>query len=196
MPCSIQGCEREHKARGWCKMHYARWSKYGDPNKTVTAPTGEPANFYGNMVIAFDGDECLPWPYGTNGVGYGKLWLDGRVRYVHVLVCEHVNGPPPTPKHEAAHSCGKGHLGCVNPRHLSWKTRAENHADKLIHGTHLRGENHPSTKLTNSDARAIRSLRGSTTQREIALKFAVSEKTVNAIQMGRKWSWLGEATNA
>jgi hypothetical protein len=33
--CSISGCEKPAKARGWCNMHWQRWRKYGDPNATV-----------------------------------------------------------------------------------------------------------------------------------------------------------------
>lgn len=29
--CLIEGCERPHQARGWCKIHYLRWYKHGDP---------------------------------------------------------------------------------------------------------------------------------------------------------------------
>lgn len=30
-PCSIEGCERLVKARGWCDVHYACWRTTGDP---------------------------------------------------------------------------------------------------------------------------------------------------------------------
>jgi len=30
--CSIDGCEKASRARGWCQMHYRRWSLHGDPN--------------------------------------------------------------------------------------------------------------------------------------------------------------------
>lgn len=30
--CSIEGCERPYRARGWCPTHYRRWQVHGDPN--------------------------------------------------------------------------------------------------------------------------------------------------------------------
>lgn len=27
--CSIEGCEREPTARGWCRRHYQRWFRHG-----------------------------------------------------------------------------------------------------------------------------------------------------------------------
>lgn len=28
--CSVPGCDRPHKARGWCQAHYRRWQTHGD----------------------------------------------------------------------------------------------------------------------------------------------------------------------
>lgn len=35
-PCTIEGCDKEQKARGWCAMHYERAKKYGDPGEAAS----------------------------------------------------------------------------------------------------------------------------------------------------------------
>lgn len=32
--CSVEGCERPIRARGWCSTHYSKWQRNGDPLKT------------------------------------------------------------------------------------------------------------------------------------------------------------------
>jgi hypothetical protein len=29
--CSIAGCGKPQRSRGWCAMHYTRWFRHGDP---------------------------------------------------------------------------------------------------------------------------------------------------------------------
>lgn len=38
--CSIEECKREVYARGWCSVHYQRWSRWGDPLKTLVMRHG------------------------------------------------------------------------------------------------------------------------------------------------------------
>ena len=43
VPCSIEGCERPLKSRGWCGAHYQRWFRYGDPEGNGNIRPRDPA---------------------------------------------------------------------------------------------------------------------------------------------------------
>lgn len=187
--CSIEGCGKPIRHRGWCAKHYKRWYRHGDP--IATAPGfGEAQSFFENVVLTCKTDQCLDWPFSKSSHGYGQIRIGGKLRDVHRLVCERIHGEPPSPKYEAAHSCGRGHVGCVNPNHLSWKTPVENNADKLIHGTHNRGQKNPGSKLSERAVMEIRSLKGKVSQRELARRFGVTRQTICDIGRGKTWSWL------
>jgi hypothetical protein len=38
--CSVEGCQRKHAARGWCRVHYARVKRTGDPGPVELCPVG------------------------------------------------------------------------------------------------------------------------------------------------------------
>lgn len=187
--CSIKGCGKPQKTRGWCRAHYHRWRRHGDPLGGRTL-VGEPAQYFREIVLPFAGTECLIWPYSRIGGGYGELRQDGRTQRVHRLVCEVLHGPAPTPEHEAAHSCGKGYEGCCNPQHIRWATPTENSADRAIHGTVAHGERHGSVKLSEADVLEIRDLRDQLSRREIAEIFGVTSHQIGYIYRGKSWGWL------
>lgn len=158
------------------------------PRKRTAA--GEVQKFYEEVVLQYEGKECLFWPYGRGGKGYGCMKRNGGTVIVPRYVCEFMYGPAPTSEHQAAHSCGKGHLGCVAKSHISWKTPHENQADRLLHGTHSRGARCGKAKLTEDQAREILSLKGAGTQAEIAKRFGVSRQAVAGIHTGVTWFYL------
>lgn len=134
--------------------------------------------------VDYDGDDCLTWPFGGCN-GYGMCCVGGRKRqYAHRVMCELVHGEAPSAEHEAAHSCGKGHLGCVNPKHIQWKTRSENQLDRHEHGTVQRGSR---GRLTFAEAEKIRSMKGRMTQNELAKIYGVTRGTINHIHAGRTY---------
>ena len=190
--CSVPGCGKRHSGRGYCAVHYQRWHRHGDPllGKPQSTKRGEPQSFFRLTVLTHDSDECLLWPFSRDTFGYGQFQWDGRVRRVHAVVCTIVNGPRPSPKHEAAHSCGKGHAGCVNKQHLRWDTRVGNQSDRKSHGTHITGERHGRSTLTEDQVREIKSLKGAEPLSSIAPRYGVSKQQISAIHTGKNWGWL------
>lgn len=186
--CSLAGCDNKHHAKGFCTSHFLRNKRHGDPLGGAPNTFGAPAEFFDTVVLKHQGDDCLTWPFSGNGVGYGKVFYNGHRVYAHRLACELVNGPAPSPKHQAAHSCGNGNKGCVNPRHLAWKTHQENMDDKYLHGTVAQGERNGHAKLTANDVRAIRARKGKSFQHEIAADYGVSRIVIQNILSGKRWS--------
>lgn len=135
--------------------------------------------------VSYDGDGCLIWPFCRKETGYGMLGWNGESYAAHRLMCKFVKGEPPTPNHEAAHSCGKGHEGCIHPKHLSWKTASENQRDRRRHGTHGKGS--VRFKLTREQAMEIRAQKNIKTQAELAKIYGVIRATIGMIHRGETW---------
>lgn len=171
-----------------CPSHYARWLRYGDALAGRTF-RGELPKWI-EQHKSYTGEDCLKWPFGTDGSGYGSCSTIAGENKAHRIMCALVHGPAPTPSHEAAHSCGKGHEGCVNPRHLRWATRSENMADRIEHGGGNRGSRHGMSKLNEETVRAIRSLQSEHPQTTLARMFGVSQPLINAVIHRKRWDWL------
>ena len=186
--CIVDGCEEKHVARGYCSTHYARWKVKGNPGGAEIEHKGRPLRYFREVVLTYDGDECLLWPFATSS-GYGVLRLDGHQQYVHRLVCEHFHGPPPEPAYVAAHWCGNP--ACTANKHVRWATEAENSADRIFHETDNRGERHGLARLTTENVRLIRRLaREGESFPKIAEAFSVHETTVRAVVKRVNWAWL------
>lgn len=188
--CKIEGCDKEgNGGMELCRMHYTRYRRHGDPLLVLRKKNVNVIGYLHNVVLPHDGEECIFWPF-SKAKGYGQVYKDGKLQLVSRIVCEAENGPPPTPKHQAAHSCGKGHLACCNRKHLSWKTPAENSADKIVHGTQTYGESSPTSKLSEEQVKTIFSLRGIEKHRQISKRFGISMSHVSYIQRGLSWKHI------
>ena len=136
--------------------------------------------------LCYEGDDCLVWPLMRDR-GYGRVYWLGRHYWSHRLMCLLAHGEPPTSKHYATHSCGSGHLGCVNPKHLEWKTPTENQADRRVHGRAGLGIKKPKRKLTLAQVAEIHALNGRKSQQAIAEMYGVSQRSVCDILRGKNW---------
>lgn len=124
-------------------------------------------------------EQCLRWPFNYDGnVGRGRVFYQDANWWAHRLMCTLVNGPAPEDKPQTAHSCGNGHMGCVNPRHLSWSDQSENHKDRRRHGTARTNPFGGRSRLTIEQIEAIRALKGKQPQMATARQFGISHANV------------------
>ena len=184
--CSVEECNKPTRARGLCVAHYKRWERHGCPTKGGTPMGARPKWIEENKGHL--GNECLIWPYSRTEHGYGQIKIRGRSTLASHAMCVAAHGDPPKIGMQAAHSCGNGHLGCVNPRHLRWATRKENMADAKIHGTWVHGERQGGSKLTRKQVLRIRASNGP--HQHIAAQYGIARQTVAKIKLGRIWAWL------
>ena len=189
--CMVSGCSRTIWAKGMCGLHYARLRTYGSPGGAERRRTkkGEPLQFAFQAAV-HAGEPCLIWPYCRMGNGYAQLVVDGKRVVASRYICDIVHGPPPTDDAMACHTCGNGHLGCVNGSHVYWGDRDKNAKDMITHGRSQRGERHVHSKLTDDDVREIRRIGNSQTLSLTGARFGVCPSTVCAILKRRAWAWL------
>lgn len=132
IPCSIDGCERKTYALSFCRAHYMRNRRHGDPSAGYPQRGAIQETF--RRLTALETDDCIEWPYGANGFGYGLIRLHGRDHLVHRLALER-RVPRPDDKPHALHTPVICHnKRCLNYRHLRWGTDADNAQDRILDG--------------------------------------------------------------
>ena len=108
----------------------------------------------------------------------------GRDQFVHVVVCEILNGPRP-PGYHASHSCHNGAGGCVNGSHLEWLPSEQNLALN-------RGRPTKDKKLNPVAVKEIRAMHacGLFSHGEIGRRFGVSKSAIRSVLSGHNWGWV------
>ena len=93
--CSIDGCDRVLRARGWCTTHWARWKKHGDPNVGARVTLAE-------CVV----EGCAHSPLAGRTGSLNPMWVGDDVGYsgVHARLRKELG---PACERDCAH-CGAG----------------------------------------------------------------------------------------
>lgn len=135
-------------------------------------------------------DPCIDWPYARDDDGYPRWTHRGQkgTTLVHRWILIRITGRNPK-QLDAAHSCGRGSSGCVNPSHLRWASRAENEADKNAHGTRSRGEAHHMARWSDALVDDVR------------VAYAAGERVVSisertGVPLPTLYAWLNGATRS
>lgn len=117
--CSVDGCDRPHEARGWCRKHYDRWC-HGRP---VEADPPSEAERFWDKVDLRTGVGCWIWTAFIDDCGYGSFWAPRGTQAAHRWSWEHLIGRIPAGM-VLDHLCRVRE--CVNPAHLEPVEVSEN----------------------------------------------------------------------
>lgn len=89
-------------------------------------------NVIASMDSAWPQSLCVDWPW-VDPPGRPQMYLHGQGVPAAHGVLEAVEGPRPSPAHQALHSCDRGEH-CVSGAHLRWGLEIENRLDQSTRG--------------------------------------------------------------
>ena len=139
-------------------------------------------------LAAIETDACVVWPYAKSGQRqYGLVYVSGTKCYAHRLALA-ARTPQPIDKPLVRHGpCNNP--ACMNYRHLSWGTPAENNLDQRRDGTSLGGERNPNARLKATEVVEIRAAyaAGGVSQHALAMLYGVTTMTINRAVRWQSW---------
>lgn len=183
--CSVEGCEGAYHGRGWCRSHYRRWKKHGDPMKGIRNLGASLPDRFAAFVEVAPSDECIVWPQESCFTsGYGLIRYQGKNLRAHRVSYEIHKGEIP-PGMLVRHKCDNP--PCVNPDHLEAGTHADNMRDKSDRNRAAVGERSGLSKLTEAQVLEIRELAKGHTHTSISLEYGVTSANIDAIVKRKTW---------
>lgn len=191
--CQIEECNNPHSAKGYCAMHRKRIRAHGQNitklNKFLTFL--EAYNFY---VVKKNG--CWGWNGSINNKGYGQLFSQNKIMFIHRFSYEHHYGPL---KHGelVCHKCDNPI--CSNPEHLFKGTQKDNMRDcinkkrfvKVKNKYKAKGGKVGGSKLTENEVIQIKQLlKNGYSNKELAILFKVTDKNISSIKLNKTWKHI------
>jgi hypothetical protein len=135
--------------------------------------------------VDYDEKKCLFWPFSKDNGHPGLVGYRGSVFKPARLMCLLAHGAPPSEKHQACHTCGRGNKGCIHPQHLTWKTPSEARRDEFRSGR--RKSYGKAGKLLPTEAAEMRALSGTKLVWEIAKMYGLSPHRTTEILKGKAY---------
>jgi hypothetical protein len=130
--CSVPGCRRHARARGFCSTHYWRHRTGRPLEPPVTKHVAGSIAKRTRARVKIDKETgCHLWTGFRNADGYGRIAVGPGHRLVHRVAWEAVHGTIPEGM-ILMHICDNRR--CCNPEHLKLGTRAENNRDRVEKG--------------------------------------------------------------
>ncbi len=133
--CQLPDCDKAEHARRYCKTHYRRFMRHGDPYRVIhpresthQQPRSTNEERFWALVDKGEGAGCWLWRGAISSTGYGSFRkrIDrGIVKTVnsHTFAYQALVGEVPAGK-ELDHLCRV--RACVNPAHLEAVTHRVN----------------------------------------------------------------------
>lgn len=154
--CKIEGCDKRVAGRGWCKIHWQRWSRTGDPSKVRQERHGLSGRpefiIWAAMKSRCYNPNNKRYPrYGARGIVVCDRWLHSFPNFLEDM------GSRPSAKHSIERENNDKNY---EPSNCVWATMKQ--------------------QANNKSSNARFTLNGEThTQREWAEKIGIGEKIIS-----------------
>jgi|SRR5690606_17068317 len=126
--CSIENCEKPHKAKTYCAMHYRRLLVNGDVHRVQAIRSSKGASLEERFWAKVSKDPehpkgCWEWLGSKTHEGYGRFRIGDKGKGAHrVSYMWHIGEI--SEGHEVDHKCHNP--SCVRPDHLRLLTQMQN----------------------------------------------------------------------
>lgn len=186
--CSTPECTNAHYGRGWCKFHYQRAYLSGNLEaqpRTLAKPTDSLDTRLRNIGWTVTESGCWEWNGSLDSHGYGQLAVNRGRPWKAYRIAYEAWVKVPEPNVDICHTCDNPR--CINPAHLFEGSRQDNITDMVNKRRQANGERKTNHKLKDDQVDAIREeySAGGVYQRDIALKYGVSQAQISNVVLGK-----------